>query len=352
MRWPWNKPEQRQSGGDFSDAVVRLLETQAAGTAADAGGTAALEAASGALRRAFASAKVQGDSMVKATVTPKYLAQVGRDLIRSGDSLHVIKVERTGRVRLLPASDWHFEGSGDPDSWTVRATYYGPSDSTTKYVPFSGVVFLTWGSTPGQPYIGTAPMQWANLTSRLLGQTERSLADEMSGPLAQILTIPADGGDGEDTDPLAMLKADIARARGKAILLETTQAGYGDGRSAAPQRDWRPTRLGPMPPESMALIRDAAFNSVLAATGTPPALFIDSDGASQREALRRWHFNVVLPMARLLEAELSEKLEADVGLHFDNYALDLVGRSNAFAKLKDSGYSAQQAEDITGLMVA
>ena len=33
MRWPWQKREKRESGGDFSDAVVRLIEAQAAGTA-------------------------------------------------------------------------------------------------------------------------------------------------------------------------------------------------------------------------------------------------------------------------------------------------------------------------------
>ena len=49
MRWPWQKPEHRDSGGDFSDTVVRLIEAQAAGTAADAASTAAVEAASGAL---------------------------------------------------------------------------------------------------------------------------------------------------------------------------------------------------------------------------------------------------------------------------------------------------------------
>ena len=57
MRWPWQRRERRDSGGDFSDAVVRLIEAQAAGTAADASSTAAVEAASGALSRAFASAE-------------------------------------------------------------------------------------------------------------------------------------------------------------------------------------------------------------------------------------------------------------------------------------------------------
>ena len=53
MRWPWQRRERRDSGGDFSDAVVRPIEAQAAGTVA-------VEAASGALSRAFASPGVVG----------------------------------------------------------------------------------------------------------------------------------------------------------------------------------------------------------------------------------------------------------------------------------------------------
>ena len=60
MRWPWQRRERRDSGGDFSDAVVRLIEAQAAGSVADASSTAAVEAAAGALSRAFASAEVVG----------------------------------------------------------------------------------------------------------------------------------------------------------------------------------------------------------------------------------------------------------------------------------------------------
>ena len=63
MRWPWQRREKRDSGGDFSDAVVRLIEAQAAGTAADASSTAAVEAASGALSRAFAAAEVVGSPL-------------------------------------------------------------------------------------------------------------------------------------------------------------------------------------------------------------------------------------------------------------------------------------------------
>ena len=63
MRWPWQarpEPEKRDSGGSFTDAVLRAIEASASGKAADVASTAAVEAVSGALSRAFASAEVQG----------------------------------------------------------------------------------------------------------------------------------------------------------------------------------------------------------------------------------------------------------------------------------------------------
>ena len=162
--------------------------------------------------------------------------------------------------------------------------------------------------------------------------------------------IPQDGGDDGDDDPLKMLKADIAGARGKALLVETNASGWGEGRTAAPQRDWQAARLGPMPPESMATIRKDAFEAVLAACGTPPSLFTAADGTSQREAVRRWHLNLVLPLARLVEHELTAKLETPVKLKFDNYPLDLAGRAQAFQKLVAGGVAVNEALATSGLL--
>ena len=351
MRWPWSKPETRESGGDFSDAVVRLIEAQAAGTAADASSTAAVEAAAGALSRAFASAEVVAEPWVQDAVSPTVLGQMGRDLIRSGDSMHVVRVGGDGAVRLIPCSSWHWEGSHDPASWTVRATAYGPSTSTTWNLPASAVVFIKWGSAPGQPYIGVAPTSWAHTTARLGSEVERSLADEAAGPLAQLLAVPLDGGADGDDDPLAALKADIAGARGRAMLVETTAAGWGEGKTAAPQADWRQQRLGPAPPEVMAQLRRDAFEHVLAACGTPPSLFTDSAGTSQREGVRRWHLNTVLPLARVVEHELSAKLETPVKLRFDGYPKDMVSRAQVFAKLiAAEGMTVEKALEIAGLL--
>ena len=97
-------------------------------------------------------ATVEGEAWAGEVVSPSFLAQVGRDLIRNGDSMHVIRMNGDGAIQLIPASSWHWEGNHDPDSWTVRATCYGPSTSTTWNLPAVSVIFVRWGSTSGQTY--------------------------------------------------------------------------------------------------------------------------------------------------------------------------------------------------------
>ena len=345
------RPEKRASGGSFTDAVVRLLEAQAAGTAADASSTAAVEAAAGAVSRAFALSGVQGPSWAQDAVTALFLAQVGRDLVRSGQSMHVLEVDGAGRLSLLPAASWHFEGGAHPSTWRVRATVYGPSTSITRNLPFSAVIFCKWGSTPGQPYTGTGPLSWAHTTARLQSETERSLADEAGGPLAQLLAVPQDGGTDSETDPLAELRADIRRARGKALLMETTAAGWGEGVSASPRRDWKPERLGPEPPASMPELMGQGFTELLCACGIPPGMFQKMGDSGQREAYRRFVTLTIEPLGRLVGAELSSKLETEIKLSFQGlFAHDLAGRARAFSSMVTSGIDVAKAAALSGLM--
>ena len=165
------------------------------------------------------------------------------------------------------------------------------------------------------------------------------------------MPVPADGGDGSEDDPLAQLKRDIRAGRGKALLVETTASGWGEGRGAAPLGDWQARRLGPNPAQHSIPTLERATALILGAAGCPPGLFEPrADGTAQREALRRWHLGTVLPLARLLETELSEKLEADVRLTFDNYPLDLAGRAQAFQKLVAGGMSVTEALATSGLL--
>ena len=93
-----------------------------------------------------------------------------------------------------------------------------------------------------------------------------------------MIPIPADGGDGTDDDPMRLFKADLASARGRTILAETTAAGWGDGKTAAPQADYKPQRFGASPPDSLPNLRTEAGLSVLSACGVPVSLVTDADG--------------------------------------------------------------------------
>lgn len=125
MRWPWQS--EKRDGGGYTDAIIAALEASASASVADVGASAAVEAASGALSRAFAIADVKGPEWIKSTITPFWLSQVGRSLIREGASLSVISMSGTGTVELIPASYWNFEtdtGSGESEeSWKARAAY-------------------------------------------------------------------------------------------------------------------------------------------------------------------------------------------------------------------------------------
>ena len=357
MRFPWQKPEKREAGGGYTDAITSAIEARAAAQVADVSSTSAIEAVAGLLSRTFASAKVEGPSWAKEAVNPVWLAQVGRSLIREGASLSVINVSNIGQLDLTPAAFWNFEGQATPsdeieESWWCRATTYGPSNSTTRVVPRTGLVFIRWGTSPGTRYRGQGPTSWAHTTARLQGEVERSLADEAAGPLAQLIALPQGPDDPDsDEDPLTPIRADIAKARGRALLLETTAAGWGEGRGSAPMSDWKASRLGPQPPDALVNVADAAFDRMVAACGASPALFDDSDGTSKREALRQWHMGTVIPMATILQHELTTRLETEVKLTFDGYALDLQARASTFQKLVAGGMDVDKALAISGLML-
>ena len=92
------------------------------------------------------------------------------------------------------------------------------------------------------------------------------------------------------------------------------------------------------------------FGHVLAAFGTPPPLYVDNaDGTAQRETVRRWRLGTVIPLARMLAAELEARLETPTKLRFDSYALDMVSRATVVAKLTQAGVDLGAALAAVGM---
>ncbi len=348
MWWMKPKVEDRQSGGiPFSDAITEAIVAAAGGTGpADPTAIAAVEAAAGLYARCLAGAAVTDST---GSVTPPVLGLIGRDLIRRGESLHLIRV-RAGQVKLLPAGSWDVRGPWDEEDWFYRLDLFGPSGNSTRFVSGHQVVHARYAVDPARPWLGVSPLQWARATGTLAANLEQRLGEEAGGRVAHLLPIPQDGGDGSDDDPLKMLKKDIALAKGSTVLAETTSTGWGEGRMSAPQRDWRPSRIGANPPEVLPTLRRDVFEAVLGACGVPVSLFTDADGTSQRESFRRFLTTAVQPMGAMIAEELTIKLETPIVINFDHlYAHDLVGRSSAFGKLVAGGVTVDKALVIAGL---
>ena len=357
MRWPWQRevraepePEKREAV-PFTDAVVAALHSQAAGTATgDPSAIAALEAAAGLYAAAFSAAAVTPANPMTAGLTPACRALIGRDLIRRGDSVHRIRIE-AGGVRLQPVGSWDVRGTADERGWWYRLDEYGPSDNTTDVVSGMAVVHCRYAVDSARPWYGLAPLQWARATGSLAANLETRLGEEAGGPVGHLFPVPADGGDGGDEDALKLLKADIAAAKGRTMLVETTAAGYGEGKMAAPAEDWKPRRFGASPPDALPTLRTDAALAVLAACQVPAALFTDADGTSQREAWRRWAMGPLAGLAAVVEAELAAKLDQPVRFDFSGlWAADMAGRAASFKAMVTAGMDAAKAAALAGLM--
>ena len=351
MRWPWQREPERREAQPFTDSIVAALTAQAAGTAAgDPSAIAALEAAAGLYAAAFAGARLTPENAATAGLSPACRALIGRDLIRRGESVHAIEV-RAGALRLAPVGSWDVRGGPDEAGWWYRVDVFGPSGNETRFLPSGAVLHVRYAVDAARPWYGIGPLGWARATGALAANLEGRLAEEAGGPVGHLLPVPQDGGDGSEADPLASLKADLAAGRGRTMLIETTSAGFGEGRQAAPAEDWKPRRFGASPPDSLPTLRSDAALAVLAACQVPASLVSDADGTSQREAWRRWAMGPLAGLAAVVEAEIAAKLDQPVRLDFAGlWAADMAGRASSFKAMVTAGMDPAKAAGLAGLM--
>ena len=124
MRFPWQQAAVETRAVDYSDSLVQFLVNRARGNfvTADAGATGALEAAAGAVGRAFAGADVSAQSpTVQAALTPDVLEMVGRQLMRAGQI--VCYLDSSGdELAIIPAQSHNVMGGATPSSWRYDLT--------------------------------------------------------------------------------------------------------------------------------------------------------------------------------------------------------------------------------------
>ena len=347
--WPFGgkrEPEQRS----YTSRVIAESTAAAEGPSAETPlTTAALEAAAGLYSACFAAARL--DPEVPA-LSPSVRALVARNLIRLGQDYHQIEMRDGGLVLVPVGYAYPYSQSPDPMVWLYQSSVYTPSGSRHQWIHGAAMLHCRYAVDPERPWIGIPPWRWASTSGALAGSLEKRIGEESAAPVGHLLPVPADGGDGGDDDPLASLKGDMAAAKGRSMLVETTSAGWAEGKAAAPQSDFKQQRFGGLIPETSVSLRSDAAQAVLSACGVPGAL-VDSgaDGTAQREAWRRFAMGPLAGMAALVEEEIAKKL--DVQVRFDFRALwahDLAGRASSFKALITGGMEVERAAALSGLM--
>lgn len=343
--WPFTKRKPERRSGGYGDQILAAFEDAATDSSTGASATAALEAACALYARAFAGATVTPADAAQA-LKPSVRALIARNLIRRGEDFHRIHI-RAGGVALIPAASVTVTGQDpDPDTWIFHASEYAPSGSRHTAVPAAAMLHFRYSVDPSRPWLGVSPLGWAVNTGKLAGNLEAKLTEEAGGAVGHFLPVPADGGDNEDedSDPLAAFKADIRAAKGRTMVVETTAAGWGEGRSSAPLGDYRSVRFGANPPATLPELRSDAAHAILAACGVPTSLVEPrADGTAQRAGWQRFLAAGVEPLLAQVSDECEAKLDVRPQFDLSPLVADVQIRGQLVDRLVKAGVGLDEA---------
>ena len=341
MRIPFLSKSVEKRQGVYTDAIVSQILAQAKGEADPSPLTSGpLEIAAGVISRAFASAVIEG-----ANVSPAQLASIARQLIVRGEA-----VAAYNGIELTEIGVWTIEGNVSPSTWRYKVDIDSPS-GTGRHTVYGhqNVMHVRYSYDASRPWIGVGPLQRAIVSGQLVANVEATLRNEAGGAVGYLLPIPTDGDDATVTE----LKSDIRGLKGNTAVVETTAAGWGEGRAAAPRQDYVPQRIGMNPPATVPQIFAAVQSSILAICGVPVELVQIADGTGQREAWRRCLHGTIEPLARLIEHELMRVYARPVSMTFESlFASDIAGRARAFQSMVTGGMSIQDAATASGLVAS
>ena len=332
--------------GTYTDMVIDAISMNAQGAAVNAGKTAAMETIAGFLSRCFAAASVEVAEPFKNALGASTRANIGRRVITAGEYVAMLEVDPPS---LREAHDYDYTGR-------YRLTFAAPTKSIVIMdVDPAKVIHIKYSDDRFEPWRGIAPLTWARDGARLAGSLEESLADEASTPHGQLLPLGAAAGTRDEAKKVKeSFTSKLSRLKGG--LMAQAVRDMPGGQQGKPEvhaiQKWATSRVGASPPVELITLHRQAYQGVLAACGISAALFSsDAAPASQREALRTCLHTVVEPIARLVEEELSIKMETPVVFDFRRLAgIDHQGRARAVKALVDAGVPLEDALERGGVV--
>ena len=338
--------------GDYTAQRLSAMYNAVSG-AVVTGGVAAVEAVAGRVSRLMETAIVSGEPRAKQALTPTVLAMIGRSLIEWGESLHMLKYRiGPGGVEyyLCPAQhEWTVLGGTDPEEWIVNATLTGAQTVYESSAPRAAWLHVIRDADPDYPWRGVAPLQRASVSSQLVRMAEDALVREMRQPTMAI--IPQPQGSTADTNTL---RSEIQSGSHQTVFPPTTAAGYGAGRGSAPQTDWKPQRLKPMPEAALVALSDSASAKVVAALGAHPAIMGGGggNGSVDREAGRQLRKMIGQPIARLIEENAWRVFRERITISWPPSVEAMLVKARTAEALSKMGVDPQAALQIARVTIA
>ena len=230
--------------------------------------------------------------------------------------------------------------SAAPDRWQYRVHH---ADAELEHrsrarQPRVTCLHVRIGASLSQPWRGCSPLASSEATASVLREVERSLSEEHSGPVGNLIGVPDPAGSTEIANAIAALK-------GKAILTEAGDLVLA-GEAGNQKTVWKPNRVGPQPAVGTAATRESVERSLLAAGGVPAALVLG--GSDYRDSWRAFLAGVIAPTAKLVSAELA-RMKLDPKIDFAAImSSDLQARARAYGALTKGGMSDEDARRICG----
>lgn len=344
MRWPWAKPENREL--NYTDVLLDHALAVATGDVVS-GLAAGLEVAAGWWQRAFMAATVEGSDVLEDLITP-HLGTIGRAMVTTGEIAFAIDTEGD-MLTLIPATSVDVAGGPNPASWTYDLTLPGPTNTVSRTLPADRVLHLMYTPSRVSPWQGISPIEASGTTKNLLANIEKRLAEEFGATHGngQLIAVP-------NLEASGKLQADLRALKGKLALVQSTATNWGDGSTSAPVSDFKPQRIGAMPPEATVKLRREVEQSILAAAGVPVSALGGSSDSGAREGIRQFTYATISPVAQALALTIGERFGVP-GLRFNLEGLraaDMTGRSRTFVALTQGGMTVQDAARIAMLVDA
>ena len=217
---PTLTPLETRGASDYTSQRLAASYAYATGRI-NAGAVAGVQAASGIIGRALASATVEGDL---GAVDSQLLENIGTDLTRSGRFLGRLIVGPRGRLRILrsAATVSVIFGEADPDSWVYWLQESGPSETYSQRAVASEVVNVRINSDSYRPWEGISPLARAVASGQLAARLSHSLGDEADVVVSRIFPVAQGSGEAAANKLSLAISGDLP---GRIALPENTASG-------------------------------------------------------------------------------------------------------------------------------